>query len=490
MSFSMNQVRDEIDQVTNQFAQMGQTQMPECQPPAQEQIQPPSRDRVQECSQISQEPPENPPVYTPTYQRQQRQTQPLDENDITGQQIMETFQALRTAVSVPLFSIVQTFEGNPSQFKQWVRNLERYAQMAKVSEGELPSIALVTCTGLVADFIKRYIDEVGVAGTRPNWQDLKKLLQKRFAEVTDPQQATALLRRTRQGPQESVQMFAERLLRIAEDAYPSQVTNETRDIIQKQLADTFCDGLYYDYLRMKVLREDPKTFESAVQCAMKEQNLRQRFYSRSNIDYLPTVQQSQNSPSGALNMFQMQPQPQTLTSPFLSTPQIVPPNFSNSQVEPMEIGHLRNLVCFRCNQRGHSSRNCPSKYIYAAGDSPEEPMVISDEENDNPPVNQKPRRENYTPKQVKRTQPSPKQTVSRPQKQVRTPPKQSSRNYNYSQNHPSGTPEWIRGAECWICHMIGHLKRNCPNRNIPERNRVQLYPPPPGNFKSHSRQGN
>mgnify|MGYP006878681023 CR=1 FL=1 len=212
----MNQVRDEIDQVTNQFAQMGQTQMPECQPPAQEQIQPPSRDRVQECSQISQEPPENPPVYTPTYQRQQRQTQPLDENDITGQQIMETFQALRTAVSVPLFSIVQTFEGNPSQFKQWVRNLERYAQMAKVSEGELPSIALVTCTGLVADFIKRYIDEVGVAGTRPNWQDLKKLLQKRFAEVTDPQQATALLRRTRQGPQESVQMFAEHLLRSEE----------------------------------------------------------------------------------------------------------------------------------------------------------------------------------------------------------------------------------------------------------------------------------
>ena len=46
--------------------------------------------------------------------------------------------------------------------------------------------------------------------------------------------------------------------------------------------DTFCDGLRFDYLRMKLMREDPKTLENAVLCAMKEQDLRKRFHDRSN----------------------------------------------------------------------------------------------------------------------------------------------------------------------------------------------------------------
>ena len=41
---------------------------------------------------------------------------------------------------------------------------------------------------------------------------------------------------------------------------------------------------------------------------------------------------------------------------------------------------------------------------------------------------------------------------------------------------PTQVPDWIRGAECWICHMIGHLQRNCPNRVVPNRNRVPIFP--------------
>ena len=150
--------------------------------------------------------------------------------------------------------------------------------MARLRDMDIPQIVHVTCTGLVADFVKRYIDEVEASKDTPNWRDLKLLLQKRFAEVTDQQQAMAMLRRTKQRSEESVQMYAERLLRIAEDAYPATCQDEnTRNLIQKQLADTFCDGLLYDYLRMKVMREDPQNFEHAIQCAIKEEGLRKRF---------------------------------------------------------------------------------------------------------------------------------------------------------------------------------------------------------------------
>ena len=48
-------------------------------------------------------------------------------------------------------------------------------------------------------------------------------------------------------------------------------------IVQQQLINAFIDGLAYDYLKMKVMRENPQTLEGAVGIAMKEQNLRKRF---------------------------------------------------------------------------------------------------------------------------------------------------------------------------------------------------------------------
>lgn len=47
------------------------------------------------------------------------------------------------------------------------------------------------------------------------------------------------------------------------------------------MVDIFTNGLSFDFLRIKVLRENPKTLENAVQVAMREQNLRKRLALRS-----------------------------------------------------------------------------------------------------------------------------------------------------------------------------------------------------------------
>ena len=59
-----------------------------------------------------------------------------------------------------------------------------------------------------------------------------------------------------QGPNESVQISSERLLSVAEDAYPQSciVDNSSCELVQKHLLDIFCDGLFHDDLRMKVMR--------------------------------------------------------------------------------------------------------------------------------------------------------------------------------------------------------------------------------------------
>jgi hypothetical protein len=103
---------------------------------------------------------------------------------------------------------------------------------------------------------------------------LKKILRDRFADVIDSQHAIAIMRKTRQFDNECVQLYAKRLLQIAEDAYdPDKMTDQ---LVQQQLVDIFCDGLSFDYLRLKILRENPKTLENAIELARKEQNLRKR----------------------------------------------------------------------------------------------------------------------------------------------------------------------------------------------------------------------
>ena len=61
---------------------------------------------------------------------------------------------------------------------------------------------------------------------------------------------------------ENIQVFAERLLSLAEDAYQ----NQWSDAIERQLIDIFVDGLIQDHLKLKISRDQPTN----------EQNLRAR----------------------------------------------------------------------------------------------------------------------------------------------------------------------------------------------------------------------
>ena len=53
-------------------------------------------------------------------------------------------------------------------------------------------------------------------------------------------------------------------------------------VVESQLVGFFIDGLYHNFLNMKVMTENPKTFQAAVQSPLAEQNLRKKFQLRSN----------------------------------------------------------------------------------------------------------------------------------------------------------------------------------------------------------------
>lgn len=94
-----------------------------------------------------------------------------------------------------------------------------------------------------------------------------KLPQDRFAEVNDER----LLRRIKQKTNERIQEFIERYLSRSEDAYPRTVHNaEQEESIQKQLVAMFCDGVGFDYLKIKLLKAEPDKLEQSVEICMRE----------------------------------------------------------------------------------------------------------------------------------------------------------------------------------------------------------------------------
>ena len=71
---------------------------------------------------------------------------------------------------------------------------------------------------------------------------------------------------------ETIQVFAEHILSLAEMAY----LNQGGDAVERQLMDIFVDGITNDLLKMKILRDKQHTLQGAIAIATNEQNLRVR----------------------------------------------------------------------------------------------------------------------------------------------------------------------------------------------------------------------
>ena len=112
--------------------------------------------------------------------------------------------------------MIQPFDEQPSRFRTWMKAIDKYAVAVGANDARKVIIAYQTSSGVVSHFVKRFLEEADV-GT---WQELKRQLTLRFAEVTDEQHAFALLQRVRQEKDESVPLFPEWLQTLANEAIP------------------------------------------------------------------------------------------------------------------------------------------------------------------------------------------------------------------------------------------------------------------------------
>lgn len=65
--------------------------------------------------------------------------------------------------------LVQTYDGDPTLFKNWIKSIEKCAILTDTPPGRIRNIAYQSSKGSVSDFIQRYLDENPDA----TWNNLK-----------------------------------------------------------------------------------------------------------------------------------------------------------------------------------------------------------------------------------------------------------------------------------------------------------------------------
>ncbi|XP_053387151.1 uncharacterized protein LOC128550971 [Mercenaria mercenaria] len=227
--------------------------------------------------------------------------------------------------------MISKFDGKSEDFKSWVKSIEKYSILNDLNDERKKLICYQTATGPVSDFIHRFINE----NQDCTWAALKHALFTRFSEIHDSQHALYLLQKIKQKPDENVNVYAERLLTLAEDAYENQDQGQNHianlAVIQKQLIGHFLDGLTENFLKMKVMRDSPETLQAAVTSAMNEQNLRDRF----------------NLPLGNVTCQQ---------------------NISEICQKAKDLDHTQPQIrCQYCRRLGHNVKQCRTrqKYVHA-----------------------------------------------------------------------------------------------------------------------------
>ena len=282
------------------------------------------------------------PPQIPQAQQQipQQQQQIPQQNMQQQQQQMPQFQAqnldpvvsqlkviTHELSSAGAYSQISTYNGdNPRLFRSWIKEVTKYCVIINADDDRRKRILFGTARGVVSSFIERFFLNQPNADS----QTLIRDLTTRFSDVVDEQSAIILFRNLRQSKSESITSFYEKILVLAEQAFPG--ANLAIPAYQTQLIMYFTDGLIDDRIARHVIRARPKSLDEALTSATSEYSMIKQLDARGKTHFSEKT--------------------------------------THRTIEPMEIDTVakRNPppppfrgFCFKCNKQGHKAAQCYSR---------------------------------------------------------------------------------------------------------------------------------
>ncbi len=290
---------------------------------------------------------------------------------------------------------IKCFHGESKGFKQWLKNVEKQGTLLGRTNEGISLLAFQSSTGPVSDFLYRHFKLHKDRGDVVEWNALKDELRGRFGEVPDKHVAMQALRKAYQHKGENVQIFAERLIELGEDAFPRE--DLLLNHIARQMVEIFTDGLRDNAVARKVLRESPEDFHRAVAVATGEQNILRRFSMRDRqvrietpmeVDLVKSEEVMKPPPAQKRRNFSKKESKPPRVSPNVQGDQFALPttqpksNYwlskgnqggAQAQIPPLMSFRYANpqstrqystpfpFKCFSCGEKGHMARHC-TKY--------------------------------------------------------------------------------------------------------------------------------
>ena len=261
--------------------------------------------------------------------------------------LSKTLDHFGDTVAASSSSQIAVYKGNPRQLRSWIQSLEKFSIVTrgKLDDTELIKKALLFSEDAVSTFIQDTLKEFEKAQIILTWAILSRKLKDRFGLHLDLNSRIINLRKYAQRPSQSIQIFADALLREAKDIYEHDIVTK---IAQNELVSIFAKGLTNSKVGRRVLDDLPATLEDAVKLAIDLEERQLRLKAHGFVHEPMDVSAVQTASGGA--------RPKDMRSSGKRFPQRFN-NYGNQQGHQQQQGQ-RSLKCYSCGGIGHFASAC------------------------------------------------------------------------------------------------------------------------------------
>ena len=180
-------------------------------------------------------------------------------------QLADTLNNLGDRIATQgITDLVPTYSGKPREIIRWLKNVEKHVLLTfgRLDDRECKATAYRRCETAVSDFLAEYFR----LHQNATWPECKAELKRRFGETVDIQTKILRLKKFRQKPLQSCQVFSEALAVKALEIYEDDIDHV---FIQRDLVSIYCQGLSSRSVARKVLEENPRTLSEATAAALR-----------------------------------------------------------------------------------------------------------------------------------------------------------------------------------------------------------------------------
>ena len=267
----------------------------------------------------------NDPNFVAVAVEYQRRYELLQRQPTQHGQLAETLNNLGDRIATQsITDVVDTYSGKPRELNRWLKNVKKHVLLTygHLGDNECKVTAFRRCQTAVSDFLGEYLK----ANENATWAECKAELKRRFGESVDLQTKILRLKKFKQKPLQSVQVFSEALAIKALEIYEDDIGS---GFIQRELVSIFCQGLESRFVARKVLEENPLTLAAATTAALRLTEQQNRLVAHGLGD----------EPMEVNLLSQKNPKKTTKYT------------YQWKDNKP---------ICYKCKQLGHMGRDCPN----------------------------------------------------------------------------------------------------------------------------------